>query len=115
GLLATPSCVQHEQVAITAPLAPILECSMHATPLEMVASSEDSESYAYEQATIDVEKREARTGLRPQPLPRLSIERIETPSMKATRIETDASGQRTLVNEMRVSDRLIPTYEGRRQ
>src|SRR5947209_8490832 len=89
GLLATPSCPQHEQVAITAALAPNLECTMHTAPLELVASSENPAPYDYEQATIDVEKREARIGLRPQPLPRLSIERIETPSMKATRIETD--------------------------
>ncbi|HKC66410.1 MAG TPA: hypothetical protein VKB86_22395, partial [Pyrinomonadaceae bacterium] len=114
GLLATPSCPQHEQVAITAALAPNMECTMHTAPPELVASSEDSQTYDYEPAVIP-EIREASGLSRPQPLPRLSIERIETPSMRTTRIETDTRGERSLVNEMRVSDRLVPAYGSRRQ
>jgi penicillin-binding protein 1B len=106
GLLATPSCPQHEQVAITANLAPNLECTKHQT-LEMVAAADDAaEEYSYEPAVIDANGRMAVRELpRPQALPRpsISVERVEVPTWQATRVETDARGQHTLVNEMRIS------------
>ncbi|MDQ3817496.1 MAG: PBP1A family penicillin-binding protein [Acidobacteriota bacterium] len=112
GMLATPSCPQHEQVAITAALAPNLECTKHTAPPALVALTEDSATYDYEPAVIP-ERREA--GGLPRPQPGLSIERVDAPPMRTTRVEVDARGQRSLVNEMRVNDRLVYTMGGRRQ
>ncbi|HEX8889011.1 MAG TPA: PBP1A family penicillin-binding protein [Pyrinomonadaceae bacterium] len=116
GLLATPSCPQHEQVAIPANLAPNLECTKHQT-FDMVASGEEAETYAYEPAVIGADGRESRELPRPQTLPRpsISVERAEPPLWQTTRVETGTRGQRTLVNEMRVNDRLGPTYGNRKQ
>ena len=105
GLLATASCPQREQIAITATLAPNLECLMHGEKLEMLASTGGSQNYDYEPASIESDESRISSGgvaTRPPPLPHpsISIERIEAPSWRTTRVETDASGQRTLVNEM---------------
>jgi penicillin-binding protein 1B len=120
GLLATASCPQHEQIAITATLAPNLECTMHGEKLEMLASTEDSEVYDYEPASIEpdeprISMRETYT--RPQPLPRpsFSVERIDAPAWQTTRVETDTRGQRTLVNEMRVNSRSGSLHGSRQQ
>ena len=109
GLLATSSCPQHEQVAITANLAPNLECTTHGEKFEMAASDEGTQMYDYEPAVISSdESREFRQLPRPQALsrPALSVERIESPTWQTTGVEVDPRGQRTLVNEMRVNDRL---------
>jgi penicillin-binding protein 1B len=109
GLLATTSCPQHEQVAITANLAPNLECTVHTQPLETIASTEDAETYSYEPAVITPdERREFRQSPRPQALlpPAIYVDRVEAPSWQTTGVETNTRGQRTLVNEMRVSERL---------
>ncbi len=109
GLLATSSCPQHEQVAITANLAPNLECTTHGEKFEMVASDEGTQIYDYEPAVISSDdSREFRQLPRPQALPRpsLSVDRIESPTWQATGVDVNTSGQRTLVNEMRVNDRL---------
>jgi penicillin-binding protein 1B len=97
GLLANASCPQREQVAITATLAPNLECTMHGEIYELVASSDAVGAYDYERATMSESD-----GSRPKPLPRpqLIIGTSETPSRSATRVVTDTHGQRTLVNEM---------------
>jgi penicillin-binding protein 1B len=109
GLLATTSCPQQERIAITNTLAPNLECTMHSEAFEMVAAAD--EFYDYEPATsIEAERQREATNVssrstRPQPLPRpgVIIERIEAPAWQTTRIERDARGQRTLINDMRVS------------
>lgn len=108
GLLATASCPQHEQIAITDILAPNLECTRHNETFEMLASTEDSEEYDYEPATIEPSESRIVTrgnSTRPQALPRpsISVERIEAPSWQTTGVQTDTRGRRTLVNEMRIS------------
>ncbi|HKR01351.1 MAG TPA: hypothetical protein VJT09_11805, partial [Pyrinomonadaceae bacterium] len=114
GLLATPSCPQHERVAITAGQAPNMECTTHTEMFELEASADLNEVYEYEPAmTTDVDSRAAQTrmvsqGSRPQPLPRPAISAERTappPAWRTTRIETDTQGQRTLVNEMRMGGR----------
>jgi penicillin-binding protein 1B len=102
GLLANASCPQRERVAITAALAPNLECKTHGLTFEMVASEDGSEVYSYEPAMSAETGRPQ--GVRPQPLPRpvLSIERPGATTIgQRTRIERDSRGRATLVNEMR--------------
>jgi penicillin-binding protein 1B len=122
GWLATPSCPQHERIAVTSAQAPNLECTMHAETFETFASTDDSESYDYEPATVidsDISQgRTARTlstSARPKPLPRpaLSVERLESPAWRTTRIETNTRGERTLVNEMRGDNRTGSYRNGR--
>jgi penicillin-binding protein 1B len=120
GLLSTASCPQHEQIAITATLAPNLECTMHGEKLEMLASTENAEVYDYGPSSIEpdeprISTRETYT--RPQPLPRPSIpvERLDAPAWQTTRVEIDTRGQRTLVNEMRVNTRNNYPYGSRQQ
>jgi penicillin-binding protein 1B len=108
GLLATASCPQHEQVAITPTLAPNLECTTHGETFEMTAATEDSEVYDYEPAKMESNNSRVMTGgaaIRPQQLPRpsISVERLDAPAWQTTRVETDTRGQRMLVNEMRAS------------
>nr|MBA2735133.1 PBP1A family penicillin-binding protein [Acidobacteriota bacterium] len=97
GLLANASCPQREHVAITATLAPNLECTTHGEMYELVASSDAVGAYDYEPATISESD-----GSRPKPLlrPQMTIGTSETPSRSATRVVTDTRGQRTLVNEV---------------
>jgi penicillin-binding protein 1B len=109
GLLATPACPQRERIAITATLAPNLECTMHGEMYETVASAEGGASYDYEPAVITrpdgsgVGTHGTLTYPRPQPLPRpaINVERVETPAWQTMRVETDERGRRTLINEMR--------------
>ncbi|MDT5062028.1 MAG: penicillin-binding protein [Acidobacteriota bacterium] len=120
GLLATASCPQHEQVAITSTLAPNLECATHGETFEMVGSTEGSEVYDYEPASIEANDSRVVTrgaSTRPQQLPRpsVSVERLDAPARQTTRVETDTRGQRTLVNEMRVNSRRSSLYESRQQ
>ena len=110
GLLATASCPQHEQVAITAALAPNLECTQHGETLQMLASSDDakvseSESSAKPDGSVMIARG---TSNGAQTLPRLSVSvvNLKSPVWQTTRVETDTRGQRTLVNEMRVTDRI---------
>jgi penicillin-binding protein 1B len=120
GLLATASCPQHEQIALTATLAPNLECTTHGEKFEMAASRENSEVYGYEPASIEPDESRVSTkgvATRPPPSPRpsISVERIDAPAWQTTRVETDTRGQRTLVNEMRVNTRRSSPYESRQQ
>ncbi|HYG81238.1 MAG TPA: penicillin-binding transpeptidase domain-containing protein, partial [Pyrinomonadaceae bacterium] len=107
GLLATASCPQQERIAITSELTPNLECTAHGETFELIDAGEDSEVYDYEPATVveaDGRTRIISPPSRPRPLPRpdVSSERLESPPWRATRVETNTRGQRTLVNEMRV-------------
>jgi penicillin-binding protein 1B len=120
GLLATASCPQHEQVAITATLAPNLECTTHGEAFEIVASTEGSEVYDYEPSSTEAnESRVVTRGVstRPQQLPRpsVSVERLDAPAWQTTRVETDTRGQRALVNEMRVNSKAGSLYGSRQQ
>jgi penicillin-binding protein 1B len=110
GLLATAACPQRERVAITASLAPNLECTRHGETHEMLASENDSGVYDYEPARMDADRvqginRPVSVGARPQALPRptVIVEQVESSPSQRTRIVTDSRGQRTLVNDMRAA------------
>jgi penicillin-binding protein 1B len=112
GLLATASCPQRERVAITASLAPNLECTRHGETYEMLASETDSGVYDYEPARMDADRvqganRPISTGSRPQALPRPNfiVGQVQSSPSQRTRIVTDARGQHMLVNEMQISNR----------
>lgn len=104
GLLATATCPQHEQVAIIAALAPNLECTTH---------SELSDTLASAAPTVESDKammtgKEIAARSQPQPRSAMAIENLKPTAWRATGVEIDAHGQRTLVNEMRVTDRIGP-------
>jgi penicillin-binding protein 1B len=105
GLLANASCPQRERIAITSTLAPNLECTTHGEMYEMVAFAGDAQEYDYEPATIEADAArrggEALPRMRPLPRPVVSLERLNSETRQATRVETNGQGQRTLVNEMR--------------
>ncbi|HWT02408.1 MAG TPA: PBP1A family penicillin-binding protein [Pyrinomonadaceae bacterium] len=107
GLLATASCPQQERIAITAELAPNLECTAHDETFELLAEAGDSEVYDYEPATVveaDGRTRIISPAPRPRPLPRPEgiDARLESQPWQTTRVETNTRGRQTLVNEMRV-------------
>jgi hypothetical protein len=109
GYLATSSCPQSERVAITAALAPNIECRIHGEFYDLEASI-DGEAYDYEPMSItEYESGRQATRVisansRPRPLPRpvVEVERLEAPEWQTTRVETTTRGGRTLVNEIRV-------------
>lgn len=106
GLLATASCPQHEQVAITSMLMPNFECTTHGEPFEMLAATEVLEDSAYDPAVTQPydSRAGARVSMRPgsSPRPGVSAEHADAQALHATRVEMDTRGQQTLVNEMRV-------------
>jgi penicillin-binding protein 1B len=102
GLLATASCPQHEQVAITATLAPNLECTTHS----VASDAPDSTSAAVESDKAFMVEKEIVARVQPQPRLAMTVESAKTPSWRATGVEVDTHGQRTLVNEIRVTDRI---------
>ena len=79
GLLSTLSCPLRELIAVTEAEAPHLECYLHGNlPVQ-------SSPFAEETASTSVKRKEG----------------VEVRSQGRTRIETDLSGRKTLVNEMR--------------
>ncbi|HEY0385477.1 MAG TPA: penicillin-binding transpeptidase domain-containing protein, partial [Pyrinomonadaceae bacterium] len=110
GLLAGLACPQREQIAITANLAPTIECYAHSQLDALAGMSEESEVYPPMQAVITPDQpsrvlTQEISNRRQQPLPRAvtSVETLQPPSWKTTRVETDAGGRRTLVNELRLN------------
>ncbi|HEX8495202.1 MAG TPA: PBP1A family penicillin-binding protein [Pyrinomonadaceae bacterium] len=110
GLLAGPTCPQRERIAITGSLAPTIECYAHGEFDDFYTEASASEIYPpMERVVIPPDSartltRDAST-IRQQPLPRAETNawRLQPPPGNRTRVEADASGQRTLVNEMRVN------------
>jgi penicillin-binding protein 1B len=110
GLLAGPTCPQREQIAIPNNLAPTIECYAHGEFDDFYAEASQSEMYPAMESTV-ITPDSARTlardvsTTRQQPLPRAETDagKLQPPSWRTTRVETSASGQRTLVNEMRVN------------
>jgi penicillin-binding protein 1B len=111
GLLAGPTCTQREQIAITNSLAPTMECYAHGEFDDSLTGTSQSEMYPSMEASVIVPDssmrtltRDVSTSREPQPLPRAETSaNIPQAAWRRTRVETDASGQRTLVNDMRVN------------
>jgi penicillin-binding protein 1B len=109
GFLAGPTCPQRERIAMTVSLAPSVECYAHSEFDDLNAAVNGSETYPPMEAVIntpDSARTTARefSNTRQQPLPRsaTSAQTLQPPSWRTTRVEKDARGQRTLINEMRV-------------
>jgi penicillin-binding protein 1B len=93
GLLATLSCPNRQLIAITARLAPNFECYNHihlpdfdtTRPVKVMQPPGNRSSVA---ALRRTERREP-------------IVSMESKNLKSTRVEVDARGKRTLVNDMR--------------
>lgn len=110
GLLAGQTCPQREQIAINSSLAPNIECYAHGEFDDFYAEASQSEMYPPMESTVIAPDsthtlvRDVST-TRQLPLPRAETDagKLRPPSWTTTRVETSASGQRTLVNEMRVN------------
>jgi penicillin-binding protein 1B len=107
GQLATASCPQRERIAITAALAPNLECFMHQDSYAPVAALDGTE-YS-EQAALPAnaggDARALAQSDNREPLPR-ALTKDELKQMASppatTRVITNSQGRSVLVNEMRV-------------
>ncbi len=110
GFLASPTCPQRERIAMTVSLAPSVECYAHSEFDDLTAAvANESETYPPMETVVitpDSARSTARevSNPRQQPLPRsaTSEQTLQPPSWRTTRVERDAGGQRTLINEMRV-------------
>ena len=103
GQLATASCPQRERVAITAALAPNLECFMHNDSYAPVASLDAMEGT--EQAALTADARTLAQSDYSEPLPRaLTKEELKelASTPRTTRVITNSHGSPVLVNEVRV-------------
>ncbi len=92
GLISTLSCPNRQLIAITDRLAPNFECYNHGNlPVSDGYHEQDVES-SVDQAVLAAHLRAA---------PRETLVFREMKSLKATRVDVDARGKRTLVNDMR--------------
>jgi penicillin-binding protein 1B len=91
GLISTLSCPHRQLIAVTDRLAPNFECYNHGNLPDSDGSHEgDVESFV-DQTEVAQHRRTA---------PRESLVR-ELNTLKSTRVDVDARGRRTLVNDMR--------------
>jgi len=92
--LATGKCPTHERVAILSAQAPLSECFRHSIYFNLPSDVSYSES-----PVIARSQTPRPTGTRPKYRPQ------ESALLRDTRVDTDRSGRKVLVNEMRVSGR----------
>lgn len=100
GRLATPACVGRELIAVTAALAPNVECYLHPNPYR-IATSVDQSLFASVPGLPSEPRRRfdgdaSATGTSPL------IQRQSIASMSATRVTKNREGRSILENEMRV-------------
>ena len=88
GLLATLSCPNRELIAVTDRLAPNIACSIHAFPPDP-----GNEAPGEAQPTTLTETAQTRRAT--------AIIAMELKTLRATRVDFDARGRRSLVNDMR--------------
>ncbi len=113
GLLAGATCPQREQIAITRAHAPTVECYAHGEYEDLYTEASGSELYSPVETNGSTEATSsARTRAReisttrPLAPPRAetNARALQPPSWNRTRVETSASGQRTLVNDLRINN-----------
>ena len=91
GLLSTLACPKRELIAVTERLAPNLECYFHlSVPPPGNPFAEERESVS---ETLVAQQRKARTNE--------NASLLDLQTSKSTRVDVDARGRHTLVNEMR--------------
>jgi len=92
GLISTLTCPHRQLIAVTDRLAPNFECYNH---LNLPGSDGDHEQVMepfVDQTAVAVHRRTA---------PRESLVSMEFKTLKSTRVDVDARGRKTLVNDMR--------------
>ncbi len=92
GQLATGLCPLHERVAMVTTQAPFSECYRHNIYFDLTNSSEQPKTEAPLLTKSEV----------PRPKDRQKYSTGEFAMLRDTRIDTDKSGRKTLVNEMRL-------------
>ncbi|HEY0547922.1 MAG TPA: PBP1A family penicillin-binding protein [Pyrinomonadaceae bacterium] len=99
GQLATASCPQRERIAITAALAPNLECFIHQNSDAPVAALDEYSGPAAFTTDTSSAQVEISASL-PRPLSKEELKQLASPPN--TRVITDSRGRSVLVNEMSV-------------
>jgi penicillin-binding protein 1B len=108
GMIATDACPQRERIAVTRSLAPHFECYTHSEMFPLVASTDgtgfDDSTVTITQGdgtrTVVIEGSTVTRRAPPPPSVITSVEALESPSSRATRVET-VRGRSTLVNDVR--------------
>src|ERR1044071_7318370 len=106
GLRATPSCPQHERIAVASNFVTTAECYKHSEMYDLMAETGDEQFYDETANNATVEQDRPRTEVihtvRQPPRALTSEEMREAVTPATTRVEVNAQGRRTLTNEMRV-------------
>jgi penicillin-binding protein 1B len=92
GLISTLSCPNRQLIAVTSRLAPNFECYNHGNLPDSDGYHEEDIESLVDQAAVAEHRRTA---------PRESLVSMELKNLKSTRVDMDARGKRTLVNDMR--------------
>jgi penicillin-binding protein 1B len=93
GQLATGKCPLHERVAMATTQAPFSECYRHNVYFDLTNSGEQPKTETPALAKSEL----------PHPKDRQKYPAGEFALLRNTRVDTDKSGRKTLVNEMRLS------------
>ncbi|MGH9905525.1 MAG: penicillin-binding transpeptidase domain-containing protein, partial [Pyrinomonadaceae bacterium] len=92
GLISTLSCPQRQLIAVTDRLAPNFECYNHGHLPALDGYHEKVTESSVDHAEVAQHRRQA---------PRESVVTMELKTLKSTRVDVDARGKKTLVNDMR--------------
>lgn len=92
GLISTLSCPNRQLIAVTDRLAPNFECYNHGNLPDSHGYHEEDMESSVDQAAVAEHRRTA---------PRETLVSMESKTLKSTRVDVDARGKRTLVNDMR--------------
>ena len=92
GLISTLTCPHRQLIAITDRLAPNFECYNHGNLPDSDGDHEEVMESSVDHAEVAQHRRTA---------PRESLVSMELKTLKSTRVDVDARGRRTLVNDMR--------------
>jgi penicillin-binding protein 1B len=122
GLVASPSCPQHERVALSPAFVPNHECSLHGDPwglMALAASSTPSgltPTAQVEAPTVATYDSHAARTIYAQPAPASAAETSEEYSpppegTRATRVEVNRDGRRRLTNDVRVAPKTADDWQ----
>jgi len=92
GLISTLSCPNRQLIAVTERLAPNFECYNHGNLPDSGGHHEEDTDSSVDRAAVAAQRRTAS---------RESFVSMELRNLKSTRVDVDARGKRTLVNDMR--------------
>jgi len=101
GLLASAACPQRERIAIAASLMPSAECYRHHSYFDFRETPERTMAADDYEPQIAI-NRMSPTKPRKSPA-RNRVESVQSNSLRTTRVEANARGRTTLVNDMRLN------------